>query len=78
MSVIAPICASSVLSIHPSDNEDQEILDEIPGSNCGEKFLSKITLKLPDDVTLTLHQAKFPEKTLVILFGNFMVDFPPG
>ena len=37
MSVIAPICASSVLSVHLSDIEYQEILEEIPGMNYEEK-----------------------------------------
>ena len=55
MSVVAPICASSIPSVYPSDNECQEILDEFPCTNYGEKFPSEIMVKLPDDVTLTLH-----------------------
>ena len=57
MSVIAPVCVSSVPSIHLSDDEYQEILDEFPSTNSGEKFLTKITAKIPDDKTLTLHNA---------------------
>ena len=57
MSVIASICASSILSIYLSDDKHQEIpakLGEIP---------SEIMAKIPDDITLTLHNAKFQEKT---------------
>ena len=79
MSVIAPVHASSVPSVHLSDDEHQEILDEFPGTNYGEKNPSKITLKIPDYVTLTLHNAKF----LVITPGNsngikYLVEFLPG
>ena len=40
-----------------------EIPDEFPGTSYGEKNLSEISVKIPKDVTLTLHQAKFPVKT---------------
>ena len=34
--------------------------------------------KIPDDVTLTLHQAKFPEITTgnIKNGGNYLVEFP--
>ena len=70
MSAIAPICASSVLSVDPSDDEHQEIPDEFPGTNHREKFPAKITTKIPDNVTPTLCKVKFPEKTLEILMGD--------
>ena len=35
--VVAPICASSVLSIHLSNDEHQEIPDKFPSTNYGEK-----------------------------------------
>ena len=54
MSVIAPIQASSIPSIHVSDDKHQEILDKFPGTNDGEKFPYEITRKILDDVTLTL------------------------
>ena len=63
MSVIAPIHASSIPSIHPSDDEHQEILDKFPGTIYGEKTPSKFMAKPPDNITLTLHQAQFLEKT---------------
>ena len=62
MSVIAPIHASCILSIHLSGDECQEILDKFPSTNIGEKNLSEIMTKLHNHITLTLHQAKFPEK----------------
>ena len=52
-----------ILSIHQSDDKCQEFPDEFPGTNYGEKNLSKMMARIPDDVTLTLHQAKFPEET---------------
>ena len=63
MSVVAPVHASLIPSIHPYDNERQEFVDGFPGTKHGEKNLSKIMVKLPHDLTLTLHQVKFPEKT---------------
>ena len=63
MSVIAAVCTSSEPSIHPSHDKCQEFLDEFPGTNYGEKNLSKITAKIPDDITLTLCQVKFLEAT---------------
>ena len=79
MSVITPIHASSILSIHPSSDEHQEIPDAFPSTNFGEKFPGEIMAKIPDYITLTLHQAKFPEETP----GNsnevnFMVEFLCG
>ena len=62
MSVIAPICASSIPSVHPSDDEQQEILDEFPSTNYGEKFPAKLMAKFCNNVILTLYQVKFPEK----------------
>ena len=66
-SVIAPIYAMSVLSVHPSDDKCQEIMDKFPSTNYGENFpveiMAKIMAKIPEDITLTLHQVKFSEKT---------------
>ena len=79
MSFIAPISALSIQSIDPSDNEYQEIPDEFPSSNYGEKSLVEIMAKIPDDITLTLCNAKFLEKTPGNSNGvNFMVEFPSG
>ena len=76
MSVIAPICASPVPSVHPYDDEHQEFLDEFPSTKYWEKNPSETMVKFPHDVTLTLHQAKFPEETpdntnRVIYPGNY-------
>ena len=38
-------------------------MDEFPGANYEEKIPSEIRAKIPDNVTLTLHQAKFSEET---------------
>ena len=62
-SVIAPIHALPIPSIHLTNHKHQEILDEFPSTNYGENNLSEIMAKIPDDITLTLHQAKFPEET---------------
>ena len=75
-SVIAPIHASPIPSVHPSNDEHQEFLDEFPGTKFGDKTLSENMVKFSDDVTLTLHQVKFPEETpdttsRVIYPGNF-------
>ena len=77
-SVIAPVCASSVPSVLPYGNERQEFPAGYPGTNYGEKNPSEITAKIPYDVTLTLQQAKFPEKTpdttnRVKYPGNFLL-----
>ena len=78
-SVITPISASSVPSIHPSGNECKEILDEIPGTTYGEKFPSKITMKVPDNKTLTLCNVKLLERTPGNSNGvNFMVELLSG
>ena len=53
-SVIAPVHASSILSVQTSDDKHQEILDKFPGTIFGEKILAEILAKFPDDVTLTL------------------------
>ena len=77
MSVIAPIQASSVPSILPSDDDYQEILDEFPGTNYGEKNPSKIMAKIPNDITLTLHQAKFLKETPGTSNGaKYLANFP--
>ena len=61
--VVAPIHALPVPSVHPSDDECQEFLDGFPSTKYGEKNLSEIMVKFPDDVTLTLNQVKFVEET---------------
>ena len=63
MSVIAPIHALSIPSVHPSNDKCQEIPDEFPSTHYGETFPSEITVKIHDDITLTLCNVKFPEKT---------------
>ena len=63
MSVVTPIHALSEPSVHLSDDEHQEFPDEFPGNNYGEKTTSEIMVKIPDNITLTLHQAKFLEET---------------
>ena len=70
MSVIAPISALPIPSVHLSDIEYQEITEEFPGTKYGEKYPVEITAKVPHNVTLTLHHAKLPDKTLVILMGE--------
>ena len=74
MSVVVSISASSVLSIHPSDDEHQEITEEFLITNYGEKLPAKIAAKMmakiPDNIILTLDNAKFLEKPLVILTGE--------
>ena len=62
-SVIAPVCASPIPSVHPSDDEHQEFLEEFLITKYGEKNPSKIMVQFPDDVTLTLHQVIFSEET---------------
>ena len=49
-----------------------------PGTNYGEKFPSKIMTKIPYNITLTLHKAKFLEETPgttngVKYLANFLV-----
>ena len=69
----------SIPSIHLSDVEHQEIPDEFPSTNHGEKFPAEIMAKIPYDITLILQNAKFPEKTPGNFNrGNFMVEFPSG
>ena len=62
MSVIAPIHALSIPSIDPYNDKHQEFPAKFPGTSLGEKKPSKITTKIPDNVTLTLQQVKFTEK----------------
>ena len=45
-SVIAPIYALPIPSIHLSNDEHHEIPDEFPSTNYGEKNLSEITAKV--------------------------------
>ena len=78
MSVVAPMQASPVLSVHLSDNNCQEFPDEFPGNNYGKKNPSEIMAKIPDNITLTLHQVKFTEETPgttngVKYLSNFLV-----
>ena len=63
MSVIAPIHALPIPSVHPSDDKHQEILDKFHSTKYVEKSLSKVMAKFPSNITLTLHQAKFPERS---------------
>ena len=63
MSVIAPVHALPIPSIHPSDNEHQEFLDEFPCTKYGEKNASEIMVIFSHNATLTLHQTKFLEET---------------
>ena len=63
MSVSALICALPMLSVHLTDNEHQEFPDKFPSTNYGDKNLSEIMAKIPNNVTLTLHHAKFLEET---------------
>ena len=55
-SVVAPISPSSIPSINLSDVECQEILDEFPRTNYGEKHPVEIAAKTPDNIALTLNQ----------------------
>ena len=77
-SVIAPIHAAPIPSVHPTDGKFQEFPDKFPGTNYREKLLSKIMAKIPNNVTLTLHQAKLLEETPhttngVKYLANFLV-----
>ena len=60
-SVFAPVRALPIPSVLPYDNEHQEFPDGFLSTKYGEKNPSKIMVKFPHDVTLTLQQAKFPE-----------------
>ena len=53
-SVFAPVHALPVLSVLPYDDEHQKFPDGFPSTNYGEKNPSKITVKFPHDITLTL------------------------
>ena len=75
---VAPVRASSAPSVLPYGNERQEFPAGSPGTNYGEKNPSEIAAKIPYVVTLTLQQAKFPEKTpdttnRVKYPGNFLL-----
>ena len=73
--IIAPIHALSIPSINPSDDECQDFPDKFPGTKYGEK--SKITVKFPDNIALTLHQVKFLEETPGTTIGViYQADFP--
>ena len=72
MSVIAPISASSIPSIHLSDIKCQEILEEIPGTNYGEKFLAEILAKIPDNITELYIKQNSQRKLLEILIRKFL------
>ena len=69
MSVIAPVHASSVLTVQPYNEECQEFPDEFPSTNYGETNQSEIMAKIPDNVTLTLDQAKFLEESPGTIIG---------
>ena len=78
MSVIAPIHALPILSIHPYDDEHQEFSDGFPDTKYGEKKPSENMVKFPHDVPLILQQAKFTDEITdttrrVIYPGNFML-----
>ena len=55
MSIIEPVCASPTLSDELYNDEHQEFPDKFPSINYGEKNLSEMTAKIPDNVTLTPH-----------------------
>ena len=79
MSVIASVSALSILSIYLSDDKCQEIPEEFSGNNYREIFLVEIMAKIPDDITLTLCNTKFPEKIPAISYGgNFTEEFLTG
>ena len=63
MSVVAPIQALPVPSVHHFDDKCQEFPMNSPVLCMGREKTSKITVNFPDGITLTLHQAKFLEKT---------------
>ena len=50
LSVILPICTSSAPSINPSDVKCQEIPEEFPAIDNGEKFQVEIMAKFPDNI----------------------------
>ena len=68
-SVIDPVSGLSILSVHPSDVECQEIPVEITGTNYREKTLVGIMAKSPDDIILILQYVKFLEKSMLVLMG---------
>ena len=79
LSVIAPVHASSIPSINPSDVKSQEIPEEFASANYGEKFLVEIMAKIPDNATLTLTKENFLEKTHGYYNGgNYSVEFLSG
>ena len=67
MSVLAPMHGLPIPSIHPSDNKHKDFLVEFPSTSYGEKNLSEIMVKTPDDIAL--HQVKFPDETPDITNG---------
>ena len=77
VSVIAPIHTSPDPSAHSSDDKHQEIPDKFPSTNYGEKNPSVITAKIPNGITLTLHQAKFQDEAPGTSNGaKYLANFP--
>ena len=62
-SVNAPISASSIPSVNLFNNKHQVIPAKFPSTNYGKKFPVEIIAKIPDNVTLALHNVKVMEKT---------------
>ena len=80
-SVVAPVSASVSASLIPSvcltDDKCQEFPDKFLGTNYLENLPFKVMAEIPDDVTLTPHQAKFQEETPGNTNGvKYMGDFP--
>ena len=76
-SVVPPVSASPIPSVCLTDDKCQKFPDKFPGTNYGENLPFKIMAKIPDDVTPTLHQAKFPEETPGNTNGvKYMGSFP--
>ena len=59
MSVIGPVGVLSIPSIHPSDNKHQEIPVKFPSTNCGEKYLVEIMVKIPSEIHLYIDFTSF-------------------
>ena len=78
-SVIAPVRALPIPSIHLTDDEPQEFPDEFASSNYQEKNLSIIMAKVPDNITLTLQQAKLSDDSPRTTNGvKYPDNFPSG
>ena len=83
LSDVVTVHTSSILSTHPSDIEHQEIPDNFPFTNYGEKLLLEITTVFPskilDGITLTLNKMNFLTKIPHISNGaKYLVEFPSG